>query len=901
MITLRDDSMNQRRFLVGTCRTNTPLLTEKILLNRNRACFLVLLLLSMAGYGSADDLQLNDGGNGTYLRLKQLQTPVSVLHVVAHPDDEDGGLLAYCARELGVRTMLFSLTRGEGGANLISSHFFDELGALRTLEHQKAASYYGNELFYSRAADYGYSKSLEEAMRQWQNGVPLLEDLVAVIRREQPTILLSRFAGDSRDGHGHHQMAGVLSRQAIDAAADATQFPEQIRRGLKPWQIEKFYVRAGSPWRPPQDGEWTIALPIGKYDPVIGKSPAQIARFGLGFQRSQGMSGHIGDAGPRSSYYRLERPAQGSPAMNETSLFDGLDISWAGLLAETDDKWVETRRDLQSLDTELASVLAGWNPRNPQSCYQALIAIRTRLLTVAEKELPDRISSKLLRLDKQVDDAILHTAGIKVESWATTVEDEAINHLTPGEALKVHVRVANQGCCAAKIVSADIAFPDARKEMTMNEKQLNAESVAAFDTTFRLPSTTPVTRPHWSRQDAADPLYRVAQGGNQLPAPTHPLQVHTRVSLDGLHLDVVTVVEVRRRDAELGNVRYPLAIVPDKSVSFSLDSLVLPKKKSKFSTSVSVRNSSKQADNATVSLDLPPGWISQPGSHELRFEREDEQTSVTFEVSVPASVAEQAYEMRAIVRGHAGEFREGFETITARDLGRMNVYHDAVQRVQVVDVNLQGRPNVGYVSGSGDRVAESLAPLGVVPTFLNEADLSDSDLRRFDVILVGVRAYAVRDDLRAYNSRLLEYVKQGGVLIVQYQTPEFDDNFGPYPYEMGRGPEEVSEETASVRILMPQHEVFQFPNAITPRDFDGWFEQRGSKFWKTWDSTYTPLLECHDTGQAPQQGGQLVAKYGNGVYVYSAYAWYRQLPRGVPGAYRLFANLLSLPESDLVQ
>jgi LmbE family N-acetylglucosaminyl deacetylase len=228
----------------------------------------------------AQDLQLEQGAVGSYLRLKELRTTGSVLHVVAHPDDEDGAMLAYCSRGLGARTMLFSITRGEGGANLISSHFFDELGALRTLEHLKAASYYGIELFYSRAADYGYSKTLKEAMQQWNDGTAILEDLVEMIRRERPTVLLSRFAGDPRDGHGHHQMAGVISRLAFDAAADPTQFPEQLQRGYEPWQIKKLYVRAG----PRED--WTIAIPAGTYDPVIGRSYAQIARFGLGFQRS---------------------------------------------------------------------------------------------------------------------------------------------------------------------------------------------------------------------------------------------------------------------------------------------------------------------------------------------------------------------------------------------------------------------------------------------------------------------------------------------------------------------------------------------------------------------------------------------------------------------------------------
>ena len=243
------------------------------------------------------------------------------------------------------------------------------------------------------------------------------------------------------------------------------------------------------------------------------------------------------------------------------------------------------------------------------------------------------------------------------------------------------------------------------------------------------------------------------------------------------------------------------------------------------------------------------------------------------------------------------EFREGFKTITARDLGRINMYRPAVHHVKLVDVKLLGQPSVGYIMGSGDEVPASLSTFGIRPVMLTESDLATGDLRRFDVIVVGVRAYAVRPDIRKYNSRLLEYAKEGGVFLVQYQTPEFDHDFGPYPYKMGRSPEEVSEEDAPVTILQPDHVLFNRPNRITSGDFDDWVEQRGSKFWSTWDSRYTPLLECHDQGQSPQSGGMLVARYGKGVYVYSAFAWYRQLPNGVGGAYRLYANMLSLPES----
>ncbi len=288
---------------------------------------------------------------------------------------------------------------------------------------------------------------------------------------------------------------------------------------------------------------------------------------------------------------------------------------------------------------------------------------------------------------------------------------------------------------------------------------------------------------------------------------------------------------------------------------------------------------------------------ASPVGHDLHFDKEDEEANVRFVLRVPADATEGEFPMRAVVEYAGREFTSGYQTITARDLGRMNRYREAVHVVRTADIRMLGTPRVGYIMGSGDDVPQSLGMLEIQPQMLTGTELAGSDLSAFDVILVGVRAYAVRPDIRKYNARLLDYVRQGGVLIVQYQTPEFDNNYGPYPYQMGRRPEEVSEEDATVTILEPDHPLFATPNRITSADFEGWLEQRGSKFWTTWDERYVPLLECHDTGQEPQRGGMLIARHGQGVYVYSAYAWYRQLPHGVTGAFRLFANMLSLPRS----
>ncbi|MEZ6119432.1 MAG: PIG-L family deacetylase [Pirellulaceae bacterium] len=844
----------------------------------------------------AQDLQLEDGAVGSYLRTKELQTRGSVLHVVAHPDDEDGATLAYCARGLGVRTMLFSITRGEGGANLISSHFFDDLGALRTLEHLKAASYYGVELFYSRAADYGYSKTLKEAMTQWNQGTPILEDLVEVIRRERPTVILSRFAGNARDGHGHHQMAGVISRLAFDAAADPNQFPEQIQRGFQPWQVKKLYVQTRL-----RENDWTVVLPTGTFDPVIGRSYAQIARFGLGFQRSQGISGHSGDPGPRDSYYRLVKQSkEGDLPEREETLFDGVDTSLPSIIDGVA-PLQDSKALLESIDAELRKLhgngILSSRAHAVTTLAKQLAALRS--IQTHDAKLASGVWRDLDHVERKIQDAIIVLSGLDLSVWVTSANGSEVNHAVSGETMQLHIRLANQGELA---IQADQVVVMQAEEQRIVDESHSTDIPAGEIHQMKIEAwqiTAPPTRPHWFRTSISQPMYTIQPNSHQRPLPPAPFQVVLPVVIAGQRIELATVVETRIRHPEFGLVQYPLTVAPALSVGFSSDAGIIPRSQSQYKLPVVVRSSRKAPTSAVVKLDLPDGWSSTPSQAVVEFAREGDEATVLFEVNIPDRLSTQSYALTAFAESEGDRFSSGFKTVTARDLGRVNIFKDAAHTVQIVDVELLGTPRVGYIAGSGDDVASSLAPLGVTPVMLTSADLASGDLSELDVVVVGCRAYAVREDIRAHNARLLQYVHNGGVLIVQYQTPEFDHNFGPYPYQMGAYPEEVSQEDSDVTILEIGHPLVNSPNKITAQDFEGWFEQRGSKFWTTWDDRYTSLFECHDTDQSPQQGGMLVARHGKGLYIYSAYAWYRQLPNGVPGAYRIFANMLSSPETML--
>jgi hypothetical protein len=350
-------------------------------------------------------------------------------------------------------------------------------------------------------------------------------------------------------------------------------------------------------------------------------------------------------------------------------------------------------------------------------------------------------------------------------------------------------------------------------------------------------------------------------------------------------------------DPQSGTEHPALTVVPAISVRFPVEHGVLPISKRDYDVSVVVRSNVKGSAQGTVRLNLPSGWSSAPSSLPFSFDKEDEEATFGFNVKPAADVHQETYTLAAVASYEEKEYTEGFITVTAPDVDRFNLYRAAKHDLHGVDVKIAAGLRLGYVMGTGDEIPQSLALLGVPPTRLGPTDLATADLKQYDTIILGVRAYAARPDVKTYTGRLLDYVKHGGVLIVQYQTPEYDHNYGPYPYSQTRRPEEVSEEDAVVTLLEPNHPLFQGPNKITTRDFDGWVEERGSKFIKTWDPRYTALLECHDKGQQPQKGGMLYAEYGKGVYLYTAYAWYRQLPHGVPGAFRLYANMISLGKS----
>jgi LmbE family N-acetylglucosaminyl deacetylase len=872
-----------------------------------RFTFLATALIGAVGVAGRAQLPAQDqGAVGAWQKLLKLQTTASVMHTTAHPDDEHGGMLALLSRGLGVRVSLMTLTRGESGDNAIGPELFDALGLIRTEELLVADRYYGvDDQYFTSVADYGFSKRLDEALEKWGREY-VLRDVVRIIRADRPMVIISRFQGNPRDGHGNHEAAGLVTREAFRIAGDRTAFPEQFAAGLHPWQPLKLYMGGVR-----ENEDWTLRLDTGVYDPVLGESYQTIARLGLSFERSQNSGRFSPQAGPSLSYYRRLDVAPGIDApAREQSFFDGIDTTIPGLyraLRATPPSGAE--RALTVLDQRIKDATSAFTFTEPSAAVPALLSVLGALadaIRLAGNNLD--VTSALDVKRRQVLDAIHATLGIHLTAITQPLGAPVpvdpfgavavpMPPVVPEQTFEVRATFVNRSPIAVMGVRMMLEGKGIRVmggQPARTEAPRNQPVVQAFTTSL---SEAHLTRPHFSRASIQDARYTVTDDGRMSrPAAEPALEVVARYEVAGVPVEIRRPVTRLEPNLPYGYDTRTLAVVPAISVSVSpahaIIALTAPSKT--VTLRAEVLNNREGPSDGVLTLRVPPGWKVSPAQQLFGFARAGERAFYQFEVSAP-SLDNGAARIEAIAHSGGREYREGYTTIRHRDLETRYLYKDAVTTVRGLDVRIARGLRVGYVMGSGDEVPSGIAQLGADVRLLGEQDLATGDLSRFDAIVTGTRAYAVRNDLKTYNRRLLDYVQEGGNLIVLYNTQELAPNlYAPYPADLPRNAEEVSEEDSPVEILAADAAVLTTPNRITRADFDGWVEQRGSKFWTTWDPRYTAMIATWDKGQAPQQGGWLQAKYGKGHYTYFAYAFHRQLPYGVPGAYRLLANLLSL-------
>ncbi len=852
--------------------------------------------------------------------LQRLQTTATVLHTVAHPDDENGALLTWLSRARGIRTGLYSTTRGEGGANLIGSELFDALGIVRTEEHLASVRYYGIDLFFSSAVDFGYSKRLDETLEKWDYQM-LLEDMVRLIRLYRPDVIISRFQGNRQDGHGHHQASGVVTLEAFRVAGDANRFPEHLSEGLHPWQPKKLYI-SRSRWRRSNDTGDAPVLKIdtGEYNALLGLSYSQIARQGLSYQRSQGAGQTRASTGSSIAELRLVDTTLSEQPKTENTLFDGLDTTISGMAKLANMPALNT--EFAQLQDSVDAAIRDYDARQPWAIVPHLVSglriTRGLIEKIQDANINNSDQSHLLFLLRNKEQEFMTAAnaalGVSLEVLVQPAGERSLDTFTvaiPGQKFSIGIRMVNPAPVAAEFVNAWLDTPESwnahqmqrdadAKEMTPIET--NKPVSMAFE--VEVPQNAEYTQPYWSRaSEYHDAVYTLNHPESRF-LPFSPPEVHGVVTyrVDGVDFTVTQPAQTRSINRPWGERRRLLTVAPAISLSVSPHIGVIPISKSTmtggkttFITTVEMLNNVKGESEGTLSLKLPDRWQASPESAPFAFTHEGASKTFTFQVSAEDVEVGNAYTIQAVATYNGEEYTTGYQIIDHPDLEPRHLYRPATMTLHSISLELPEKMSVGYIMGVGDKVPEALEQIGIDVEMLDREELRTGDLNRFDTILVGIRAYAVRRDLVAYNSRLLDYVHKGGNLIVQYQTPEFDAApFGPYPYTMGRRPEEVSEEDSQVTILMPDHPIFRYPHQITEADFDGWVEERGSKFLTEWDTNYQALLTCNDREQEPQHGGFLYAEYGQGTYTYAAYAFYRQLPAGVAGAYRLFINMLTL-------
>jgi len=900
--------------------------------------------ISGAPIAAAQPLSFDSGAAALSQSLQKLHSRASVLMVTAHPDDEDGGTLTYESRGQGARVALLTLNRGEGGANVMSSDYFDALGMVRTEELLAADRYYGTQQFWTRVVDYGFSKTKEESLDLWRHD-RVLADVVRVVRMARPLIITSVFVGGRTDGHGNHQVAGQMAQEAFNAAGDPAKFPEQFKEGLHPWKPLKEYARvpfspitdkgiydyADGRFYPAEFHNYTdgtvikgalsasVEIPEGEYNPLLGLTYAQVSSLGLGHQKSQsGGTGLTVAEEAMSPYHRFA--SRVSAGDKEASFFDGIDVSLLGIASLAQGGDVAFLKDgLSRINSLVEKAIHDFSAQHPETIASTLAAGLK-----ATNELIEKTSGSGLNADSKYDvtqelkvkqaqfeNALAESLGLSVLATVAPEKEPAgpfarffrnaptFQAAIPGQEFWVKVHATNPTNAPVQLESVVLEAP--RNEQwtiepaTQSRGTLQGNQSADLRFTVHAASNAAFTRPYFTRPDIEQPYYDIRESKYlNLPVAPYPLSAKLRFSFDSVPFEISQVVQSIKHVTGQGTVLEPLIMAPAISVSIAPQAGIVPLESKSFELTVAIHSNVKGPTKGTVKLELPEGWKAP--QEEFSTAKDGDDQTLNFHVT-PGSLSEKPYAITAVATYDGHEYKEGYHTIGYAGLRPYNIYRASTYRTTGVDVKVAPDLNVGYIVGAGDDVPQSLENLGIRVHFLSAEDLASGNLSKFDAIVLGVRTYAAREDLKTYNGRVLDYVKNGGVLIVQYNTPEYDHNYGPYPYKMGSNPEEVTDEHSQMEILAPANPVFMWPNKITSKDFEKWAEERGSKFLESWDANYEPLLETHDPGQAPQKGGLLYAKYGKGVYIYNAYAFYRQMPEGVPGAYRLFANMVSLAKN----
>jgi len=881
------------------------------------------------------------------LALRKLSVSGTFMQAPAHPDDETNALFAYFGYGMGLRTIDLQNNRGEGGQNEIGPELFRDIGVLRTSELLAAHRIDGAEQYFTRAIDYGYSFDPQEVIAKWGRQ-EIVGDYVRMIRTLRPDIVVTMNI-QGRGGDRAHEATTVLVREGYLAAGDPAKYPEQIREGLRPWQPKKLYFAAGfggpgggrggpgggrggaeapapappQPATPPAPPVKLAPVPTATYDPLLGRTYAEIGADARSFHKCQGVGGQIGPpggsggrggfAGGRGGGYQLmETTMAGQKDKDETSLFDGIDVSLPALAHYAG------ANPPQALTDGLASILSeakraqaafaeGNDAGSAAPAEAGLAAVRALRFQLGAMGLSDsaryEIDFRLNTKERDYQGAVIAAHGLTFDALA----DDGL--VIAGQPIKLTLTVQNHGPSEVAVTGVTIGGFDSPAACKPAAIKPETPFTCSVDT--HVPKDAKATSPYFTDNYWKHPEnHAINIFAPDVPygVPFAPTPFRVTYHLKAGDAEVTREVPVQFRyvkDTYFGEKRMELNVVPDFSVSISPPLLVIAATPSASAkpiereVHVAVTNSTKGKAEVRVALQLPPGWTASPASVPIEFTHEDESLSARFMVAAPARVKTGDYTMRAVVTSPAAAdrtFTTGYQEIEYPHVQRRQVIKPAESTLKVIDVRVSSGLSVGYIVGVGDQVPPAIEQLGAKVSFIGPEEMAWGDLSKYNVILTGVRAYERRGDLRAYNRRLLDYANRGGTVIVQYNKMEFNQaEYGPYPAKVSGN--RVSDETVPVKVLQPTNPVFTVPNEITAAAWSGWVQERGLYFLGEKDKKYVDLVSMVDSfkdNPGEKLGSFVEAQTGKGRWIYLGLGLWRQLPAGTEGAYQLLANLLSL-------
>lgn len=855
-------------------------------------------------------------GETIYL-IRSLPMGGAVLHIGAHPDDEDIGMMAYLARKVGVRVVYWTATRGEGGQNRIGPYLGTALGVYRTWESLASRAIAGGESLFGPFIDFGFSKEAEEPLERWGHE-NVVREIVRGIRLVQPQIVIARWTGNQTDGHGHHKAIAIATIEAFHAAGDQSRFPELLVQGYPVWQPQKLYQSTTGDWQPGEDMELGVrqekfeqpghvSINTGEFDPIAGKTFQEQAWLAFNSNQSQAI-GFVPEPGDFYYYYRLHTSLVSVPDWEET-LYDGLDPTLCGLTDYPANGQINLRYALTKVKEHVANALNSFKAYSFQESASPLLeglGILRKLLRdlpelVTDNNVQQALEKYIARKIKDFETAVAFCLGLRLEC----LSDDA--RITPGQVFHLTTRLWNHQNIALDEVKFSPKLPN---EWEVKVTQLDNENPHEAHYTVTVSKNAELSCPYWLREPST--LYQyVFPNGEPASFPFDPPLVAMTCNIVlGSHKLTLHAPAVLREGFGGGVRELPIAVIPPISLYLAKQREVLHVSESdqQLTLPLVVRSNMEHSGiEGILSLEAPVGWLVHPQKVELSLGKVGDARTLTFSVIIPKNIPANDYNLHFVVSVAGRNYDLILEPIRVGALGlpylpdeftcikEAFITSHAVIKAQVMNVRFIPNMKYAYVTGASDNILTALSSFRLDVSNLSDEDLNFVNLHQFDTVIIGPNAYLVRSELRKNAKRFLDYVHQGGTLIVQYQGYGFQDQgFTPYSFRFNQPHDRVTYEDAPVTVLVPDHPILDFPNTLTSEDWNGWVIDRGLYFFGEWDDRYLPILSCNDPGEEPKRGGMLVTSYGRGTYVYAAYAFFRQLPAGVPGAFRLFANLLSL-------